>query len=69
LRELLQTQKQETISLGVKKKDIGEEIVRLKKNIDLQLGLPVNEASTKAFLEAYQDTNGCFDTLLKACRS
>ena len=42
LRELIESQKQEKVTLGVKRKDIGEEIVRLKKNIDLQLGLPVN---------------------------
>lgn len=64
----MEASRQEKISLGVRKKDIGEEIVRLKKNIDLQLGLPLNENSTKAFLDAYQDTNGCFDQLLQACK-
>jgi len=32
--------RQERITLGIPKKNIGEEIVRLKKNIDMQLGLP-----------------------------
>ena len=68
IKELLDANKQERIHLGVKKKDIGEEIVRLKKNIDLQLGLPLNESSTKAFMDAYQDTNGCFDELIRGCR-
>ena len=31
--------RQERISLGVRKENLGEEIVRLKQNIDLQLGL------------------------------
>ena len=42
--------------------------MRLKKNIDLQLGLPLNETATTAFLDAYKDTNGCFDNLIKACK-
>lgn len=34
--------KQEKIYLGVRKDNLGEEIVRLKQNIDLQLGLDLN---------------------------
>lgn len=38
----MEANRQEKITLGVPRKNIGEEIVRLKKNIDMQLGLPVN---------------------------
>lgn len=47
---------------------MGEQIVRLKKNIDLQLGLKVNESSTNSFLEAYNKANNKFDELLTACK-
>jgi hypothetical protein len=39
IRTMMEANKREKITLGVKKSDVGEEIVRLKKNIDLQLGL------------------------------
>jgi hypothetical protein len=35
--------KEEKVVVGGRSGNIGEEIVRLKKNIDLQLGLEVNE--------------------------
>ena len=42
LNDIMAANRQERITLGVPKKNIGEEIVRLKKNIDLQLGLPAS---------------------------
>lgn len=36
---MIEAGRREKITLGTKKDDIGEEIVRLKKNIDLQLGV------------------------------
>ena len=32
-------QQRDIVTLGTRRSDIGEEIVRLKKNIDMQLGL------------------------------
>ena len=57
----------ENISLGIPKKDIGEEIVRLKKNIDLQLGLDCNSKSTQSFLKSYKDTKQLFNKLIDEC--
>ena len=68
VRELLRAAQQEKVTLGVRRDNLGEEIVRLKKNIDLQLGLPVDETNTRAFLDVYKDTNACFDHLIQQCR-
>jgi hypothetical protein len=65
---MLAANRQEKITLGVKREHIGEEIVRLKKNIDMQLGLNINDASTKSFLQAYNQANDRFNELIKDCR-
>jgi hypothetical protein len=39
---MIDASKREKITLGARKNDVGEEIVRLKKNIDAQLGLEGN---------------------------
>jgi hypothetical protein len=65
---MLAANRQETITLGVKREHIGEEIVRLKKNIDMQLGLNINDASTKSFLQAYNQANDRFNELINDCR-
>lgn len=57
IKEMLAASRQERITLGVKREDLGEEIVRLKKNIDLQLGLAGSEETTKSFLSAYHQAN------------
>lgn len=64
----MEANRKEKITLGVKRENIGEEIVRLKKNIDLQLGLPQNDESTKSFLQVYKDTAACFDGLIRDCK-
>lgn len=64
----MEANRKEKITLGVKRENIGEEIVRLKKNIDLQLGLPQNDESTKSFLQVYKDTTECFDGLIRDCK-
>ena len=54
---LMEANKREKISLGSKKNDIGEEIVRLKKNIDMQLGIGGNSKHSEEFLRIYKGTN------------
>jgi hypothetical protein len=65
---MLASNRQEKITLGVKRENIGEEIVRLKKNIDMQLGLGTNDSSTKSFLQAYNQANDRFNELITDCR-
>ena len=58
----------EVMTLGGRAKNIGEEIVRLKKNIDMQLGLEVGDKVAKSFLEKYNKTNERFDELIMGCK-
>ena len=59
----------EVITLGSKKNDIGEEIVRLKKNIDVQLGLQGNSKHSEEFLKVYQSTQNMITDLLNKCKT
>lgn len=61
-------QKREKISLGIRKPDIGEEIVRLKKNIDTQLGLNGESRHSEEFLRLYRGTNELFKNLIQQCQ-
>ena len=54
--------------VGGKSKNIGEEIVRLKTNIDMQLGLKVTNQTTASFMQAYNDAQTTFDQLISACK-
>lgn len=54
----------EIITLGNKKSDIGEEIVRLKKNIDMQLGIQGTSKHSEEFLKIYQGTQHMINDLL-----
>ena len=54
--------------MGVKKSDIGEEIVRLKKNIDAQLGFKGESKHSEEFLKVYKGTNELFQNLIHQCQ-
>lgn len=55
------------MTLGARRNDVGEEIVRLKKNIDVQLGLTGNSLHSEQFLKAYRGTNELFKKLIDEC--
>jgi hypothetical protein len=57
IRGMMEAGRREKISLGVRRSDIGEEIVRLKKNIDLQLGVEGTSQHSEEFLKIYRGTN------------
>ena len=65
---MLAANRQEKIMLGVRKSNLGEEIVRLKKNIDVQLGIDTNGKSADEFLKAYKQTEDTFKDLLNSCK-
>ena len=69
LQALLDAQKREKITLGTRRTDVGEEIVRLKRNIDAQLGLSGESKHSEEFLKAYRCTNELFQNLIKECHT
>lgn len=48
---------------------MAEEIVRLKKNIDLQLGVKGDDNVLKSFLDKYSETNTKFKELIDGCKA
>lgn len=69
VQELIDASKRDLVHLGIRKSDIGEEIVRLKKNIDLQLGLAGESKHSEEFLKIYKGTNDLFSKLISQCRT
>lgn len=43
--------------------------MRLKKNIDLQLGLQGSSKHSEEFLKIYKGTNELFNDLIKKCQA
>ena len=64
IKELIEANQRDIVKLGIRRSDVGQEIVRLKKNIDLQLGLEGESRHSEEFLKIYKGTNELFTKLI-----